>query len=233
MEVTCTRCHQTVQADSCYCPACGLPQLVYSAEAVPGQAVVEVGGEPVRDASDVDWKTALRAALTFAVPAALLSSMAPPLGSMGLFWMSAAAAWAVVLYMRKQRPAWITIGAGARIGLVTGLLGGWLAFAISGGVLFVDRFVMHQSSQLDAEWKSNVEASQQLTQQWSAGLGSTDAAQLQTTRAQIEGWMLSPEGHAGWEAFGFAFNSIFLVLFAIAGGALGARFLARSRRPEI
>ena len=45
--------------------------------------------------------------------------------------------------------------------------------------------------------------------------------------------MLSPEGHAGIEAFGFAFNSLFLIFFAVAGGALGARMLARARRPEV
>jgi hypothetical protein len=45
--------------------------------------------------------------------------------------------------------------------------------------------------------------------------------------------MLSPEGHAGIEAFGFAANAFFLLFFAAAGGALGARLLARSRQPEV
>ena len=233
MEITCTRCHQTVQADTCYCPACGLPQLVYTAEGVPGQAHPERRNEPVRDASTVDWKPALRAALMLAVPAGLLSSGVSPMGFLGLFWMSAAAAWAVVLYVRGQRPAWITIGAGARIGLVTGLLGGWLAFGVSGGALFVERFVLHQSSQIDAEWKTRVDMSQQMTQQWMAGTGPADAAQAQAARAQIQAFMMSPEGHAGIEAFGFASKSAFLLFFAIAGGALGARLLAPSRRPEI
>jgi len=45
--------------------------------------------------------------------------------------------------------------------------------------------------------------------------------------------MLSPWGHAGIEAFGYAGNSFFLLFFAVAGGALGARMLARTRRPEV
>jgi hypothetical protein len=167
----------------------------------------------------------LRAALLLAVPAGLLSSEASEAGRLGMLWMAAAAAWAVVLYMRGQRPAWITVGAGARIGLVTGLLACWLAFGVSSGQLFVQRFVLHQSSQIDAAWKAYVEASQQLTAQM--GLG--DAAQMQAQKA----WMLSPWGHAGFVAFGFAFNSVFLLLFAVAGGALGARLLARTRRPEV
>ena len=126
MEITCIRCHQTVEADSCYCPTCGLPQLVYSTEGEGGQAQPERWTEAVRDASSVDWKPALRAAMLLAIPAGLLSCGISPVSILGLFWMSAAAAWAVTIYVRGQRPAWITMGAGARIGLVTGLLAGAL-----------------------------------------------------------------------------------------------------------
>jgi hypothetical protein len=45
--------------------------------------------------------------------------------------------------------------------------------------------------------------------------------------------MMSPEGHAGIEAFGFASKSAFLLFFAVAGGVLGARLLAPRRRPEV
>jgi hypothetical protein len=225
MEITCTRCHETVQAENRYCPACGLPQLVYSAEPVPGQAQPARWDEPARDASSVDWKAALRTVLMLAVPAGILSSGASEAGHFGLFWMTSAAAWAVALYVRSQRRAWITIGAGARIGLVTGLMAGWLAFSVSGGALFVERFVLHKSSQIDAEWKAQVETSQQLTAQ----MGMADAAQMQAQKA----WMLSPEGHAGLETFNILFTSAFLVLFAVAGGALGARWMARSRQPEL
>lgn len=233
MEISCTRCHQAVEIENLYCPACGLPQLVYSVDNSAGPVQPENWNEAVRDASSVDWKAALRAALMFAVPAGLLSSSASPMAFMGLLWMAAAAAWTVVLYVRGQRPAWITIGAGARIGLVTGLLGGWLAFGASGGALFVERFVLHQSSQIDGDWKTRVALSQQMSQEWSAGLGQADAAEMESARTQIQAYMLSPEGHAGWEAFSFATNSIFLLFFAVAGGALGARVLARTRRPEV
>jgi hypothetical protein len=233
MEITCKRCHQTVEAENCYCPSCGLPQLVYAPDGAPGQLQPERSTEPVLDASSVNWKPGLRAALLLALPAGLLSSGLSPVGVLGLFWMAAAAAWAVVLYVRSQRPAWITIGAGARIGLVTGLLAGWLAFSISGGALFVQRYVLHQSGQIDGEWKSRVDMSQQLTQQWTAGMASADAAQAQAARTQIQTFMLSPEGHAGFESFGFAINALFLLFFAAGGGALGARMLIRHRRPEV
>jgi hypothetical protein len=210
-----------------------LPQLVYAPESSDGQAPVERWTDAVRDASAVDWKPAMRAALLLAVPAGLLSSGLSPLGFFGLFWMAAAAAWAVVLYVRGQRPAWITVGAGARIGLVTGLLAAWLAFTISGGALFVQRFVLHQSSQIDSEWKTRVDTSQQMTQQWTSELEPSDAAEAQSIRTQVEAWMLSPSGHAGIETFSLAFNAVFLLFFAAGGGALGARLLARTRRTQV
>jgi hypothetical protein len=233
MEITCTRCRETLHADNRYCPACGLPQLVYSAEAAPGQAQPARWDEGVRDASSVDWKPALRAALMLAVPAGLFSSVLSPLSSLGMFWMAAAAAWTVVLYVRSQRPAWITIGAGARIGLVTGILGGWLAFGASGSTLFVERVVLHQASQRDAEWKTSVEATEQVSQDLAARMGPAFAAQEQANRAQNHAWMLSPEGHAGSVTFDLASYSVLLLLFAVAGGALGARWMARTRQPEV
>src|SRR5579864_1994948 len=121
MESTCNRCHQPVDPESCYCAACGLPQLVYTTEGNSGPTQQERLTEAVSDASSIRWKPALRAAMLVAVPAGLLSSGLSPVGTLGLFWMSAAAAWAVMIYVRGQRPAWITMGAGARIGFVTGL----------------------------------------------------------------------------------------------------------------
>ena len=81
MESTCSRCHQTVQPEDCFCPFCGLPQLVYTADgsAAPGQP--ERVGEPVRDAGTVDWKPALRLALMLAIPAGALCSMYSPAGN--------------------------------------------------------------------------------------------------------------------------------------------------------
>jgi hypothetical protein len=229
MEVTCNRCHQSVEPESCYCPACGLPQLLYASEAGAGTTQPEKWNEAVRDASAVDWKPALRTAMLLAIPAGLLSCGISPVGVLGLFWMSAAAAWAVTLYVRNQHPSWITMRAGARIGLVTGLMAGAVAFSASGAALFVQRFVLHQAGAIDTEWQARVEASHQLTQQLATQMGVLDAARLQAQKAL----MLSPEGHAGIEAFGMASNALFLLLFAAGGGAMGARLLARSRRPEV
>jgi len=148
-----------------------------------------------------------------------------------MFWMAGAALLAVLVYMRRRRPGWITMGAGARIGLVTGLLGGWMAFAISGSALYVQRFVFHQADQIDGDWKTALLASQAMTQQWMAGMTTPEIAQAQTAKSLAIA--LSPEGHAAWAAVGFAGDAMFLLFFAVAGGALGARIMARAKRPEV
>jgi len=225
METTCTRCHQTVEPDKGFCPTCGMPQLLYSADAVPGQAPPERWNEPIRDASIVDWKRGMRAALTMAVPAGILCSLFSPVSIFGLIWMSVAAAWAVALYLRSQRPAWITTGAGARIGLVTGLLGGWIAAAASGITLFVMRFVLHEGKTLDETWQSVI--ADQVVRQWTqAGI---DAQSI----LMYKSWLLSPEGRAGAMLGAVLLLVTALIFFAVGVGALGARFQARSRRSSV
>src|SRR6202167_4985601 len=169
----------------CSCRQLLLPQLQYSAENVPGQAPPERWLEPVQDASIVDWKRAMRPALALAVPAGALCSLFSPVSIFGLLWMTIAAAWVVALYLRNQRPAWITIGAGARIGLVTGLLGAWTAAAASGISLFVMRFFLHQGKSLDVSWTTII-SDHVAPHMSSAGV---DAQTINI----YKGWLLSPE----------------------------------------
>lgn len=224
MEVTCSRCNSTMQKDSCFCPVCGLPQLVYSAEDNGGQNQPERWTEAVRDASSVAWKPAIRSALMLAIPAGILSNMLSPLSMFGMPMMAITGAWVVMLYMRNQRPAWITIGAGARIGLVTGLLGGWTATATTAITLFALRFWFHQGQFYDDLWQT---LSQQMSMQWtSMGVDSQTIAQMQKM-------LLPPEGRAAWLLAALTMLAMVLLLFAVAGGAIGARILARRRKPEI
>jgi len=46
-------------------------------------------------------------------------------------------------------------------------------------------------------------------------------------------WLLSPTGRGGWALGALSFLIAGLLIFAVAGGAVGARVLARTRRPEI
>jgi hypothetical protein len=207
---------------------------VYPADSDPGQTSPEHWGGAARDAGSVDWKPALRAALLMAIPAGVLSSEASPVGALGLFWMATAAGLAVMLYIRHQRPAWITLGAGARIGLVTGILGGWLAFGVSGGALFVDRSWLHQAGQIDEAYKTFVDVMRQKTHEMMAGMEPADVALFRRVWVTpLKAVALSPEGPAGLYTFVYGIYSVFLLFCAVGGGALGARLSARARRPEI
>jgi hypothetical protein len=223
MELSCSRCHQTVQEGNCYCPNCGLPQFVFSAENSPEAGQGERWGEAVRDANTIDWNSALRSTLPLAIPAGILCSMLSPLSLLGLLLMGATAGWVVALYTRSHRPAWVTVGAGARIGFVTGVVGSWTAAAVSGLSLFAIRFWLHQGGWLDGLWQNFVN-------QWQAqeAAAGADAQSIAVIKALIN----SPEGRAGFVLFLIAFLVGTLVLFAVAGGALGARMLTRARRSE-
>jgi hypothetical protein len=223
MELSCSRCHQTVQDGICYCPTCGLPQLVYSTESSGDGGQVERLDEAVRDANSVDWNSALRSTFPLAIPAGILCSMLSPMSVFGLILMGATAAWVVALYLRGHRPAWITVGAGARIGFVTGVVGSWTAAAVSGLSLYALRFWLHQGGAFDDFWQNVVN----LQQQQGVAVGA-DAQNLAAAKAL----MLSPEGRAGLILFTIAILMGTLVLFGVAGGALGARMLTRKRRAE-
>ena len=225
METTCTRCHQTIPAGTGFCSWCGLPQLLYSGEASsePGQPAK--WHEAVRDAGSVAWPAALRPALSLGVPAGVMCSFLSPVGILGFVLMGLAGAWVVSLYMRNQQPAWITLGAGARIGLVTGIVGSWTAAATTGITLFVLRFWLHQGRIFDDFWSNFV--NRQLTQQW-----DTMGVDAQTV-ATLKGMLLSPEGRSGWVLSALCFLTLGLLIFAVAGGALSARIQIRRRRPHL
>jgi hypothetical protein len=224
MEITCNRCHQPIPDQSCYCPTCGLPQLVYSSEETEKPAQADRWSEAVLDAGQVEWKQAIRAAMVVAIPAGILSCGFSPVGLLGLFWIAAAAAWAVSLYVRRQRASWITMGAGARIGLVTGILAGWLAFCATGLAFYSMRFMMHEGGTFDDAWTSKV--NQSFNQQFQAMSADAQAVTI------VRNLLLSPEGRAGVILTWMLMLEIGLLVFAVAGGALGARMMMRSRRPE-
>lgn len=225
MELTCSRCHQTVEAGASFCPTCGLPQLVYSSEGALDAAAQPVRwDEAVRDASSVAWRPALRAALALGIPAGVLCCFLSPIGIFGLLLMGATAIWAVSLYMRMQRPAWVTLGAGARIGLVTGIIGSWTAAATTGITLFAMRFWFHEGHVFDNFWQGLV--NQQLTQEWNA-MGADPK-----TTSMLKALLLAPSGRAAWVLCALTFLSAVLLVFATAGGALGARLQVKRRRPE-
>jgi hypothetical protein len=181
----------------------------------------------------ISWKPALRAAMMVGIPAGLLCSELTPIGpALGLFWMVSAAAWAVSLYVKRARLGRLTMRAGARIGLVTGVLASWLMLVVNGAYIWVERFVLHQGTRMDADWITQVEAGLQGNQLLFAQMGMATAQSAQVAQAS-RALMMSPEGHAGLVLWEFLAGAAFLTFFAMLGGAMGARFLGNRGRSGI
>lgn len=223
VELSCSRCHQTVQPADTFCPVCGLPQLVYTADGSSASGQAERWPEGARDAASINWKPALRAALALAVPAGLLCAALTSVGLIGLILMPFAAAWVVALYMRSQQPPWITVGAGARIGLVTGILAVWASAVTTGCTLYAMRFWFHQGKSFDDLWQTQIDQSSRQLSSFGMDTQTIAATKL---------LMLSPEGRAGAMLFNAGLLALAILGLAVAGGAVAARLFARSRRPQ-
>ena len=178
----------------------------------------------------VEWKQALRVVLLLAIPAGLIFGGTSFLGLLGLVWIAAAAAWAVLLYARSQRaakrPVLLTTGAGARIGLVTGLITGWISFASTAIMLYAKRFAFHQGKDFDDIWQAIVA---QYSQQWQqASAASQDPQTAGVFFKAFTAFLLSAEGRAGFTFGSLMAAEFVLVCLAVAGGALGAKLIIRT-----
>ncbi len=163
----------------------------------------------------------------------MLSGGVPVMGIFGLFWMGVAAAWAVALYARSQKQpqhaGWITAGAGARIGLVTGLAAGWVSFAASAVSLFAKRFLFHQGNDFDSLYQDQVA---KVSDQWQAASASSQDVQAAAFFKSASAWLLTPEGRVGTMLGGLLTLEAILVVCAVAGGALGAKLMVKQGARE-
>jgi hypothetical protein len=129
----------------------------------------------------------------------------------------------------------MSMGAGARIGLVTGLVAGWLSFGVNGIGLWVARFGLHQGAELDSLWTSGVQSyvdrNQQMLKEF--GITGAPAARSMQWAQTIHNSMLTVEGRAGFVLGSFMVFSALLLVFATVGGAVGARVLTSPRRPGV
>ncbi|MFC5863566.1 hypothetical protein ACFPT7_14765 [Acidicapsa dinghuensis] len=210
-----------------------MPQLTFS----PESATPATGGEPPpfyppgsQGVHNIVWRDAMKASLLLAIPAGLMC-LAPGGSLLSLFWMAGAAVWAVSLYSKRTHVAWISSGVGARIGLITGLIGSWLAICIHAVGLWMVRFQFHEGGQIDSLWNSQIQNWLQLEQRLLLQSGES-SADVTSYIHMLSGFISTPEARAGSIVGGYALIAAFLVLMAMAGGALGARFLTQPRRPR-
>jgi hypothetical protein len=234
MQETCHRCGAELPADSGespFCPHCGTPQLFLSLE----NQSVETGGDPAIGADgtpstgalppplprQVEWKTAIRCAALVAAIAAVLSLAAirvDALSMLSFLWIMSASLITLGFYQKRRPAAWMDVKVGAHIGVVVGIcLAVELGVAAVGAGL-MGRFVLHSMGNFDAQMSWIIAEGQRRSQEWASAPMPPALLALERT----------PEFHAGYALFYFAFGSAVLLVVSTLGGAFAG--LLRMRR---
>lgn len=216
MEQVCHRCNTALHRADPFCPHCGAPQLRYEA---PDEPVVSAAGPAQRLAgrnpNSLSGRDAILAAAALAVPAGILSAL---LGLVAL-WVLAGGIATIALY-RRRTGAQPTRGMSWRLGALFGVFAAAIATAVTGMQMLVQRYVLHQGAMLDQRYR---DAGQQLTDQLLRS--NPDAGTL--LPGFIHFWN-TPDGAAAMVLMNAAGVVVAILLFAAAGGALGARLTART-----
>ncbi|MGC2161157.1 MAG: zinc ribbon domain-containing protein [Silvibacterium sp.] len=217
MEQVCHRCGAALSESDPFCPQCGAPQLRYEApdEPVSSPNVLPAQRFTPRNPNAISWHDAILTAALVAVPAGVLSSL---LGLEAL-WVIAGGV-AVISFYRRRTGTLPNGRMGWRIGLLFGLFAAAIATAVDGISLLVERYALHHGSMLSQRY---YDLGQQLTDQLTRS--NPDAASA--LPGFVHFWV-TPDGAAAMVLINAAGLAISMLLFAAAGGALGARLTAKA-----
>jgi ribosomal protein L40E len=220
MDLVCHRCNATVDPDANYCLQCGAPQVRFVAQAEEA-TVTGVEGAAIRqpDAEvpgSIHWKLTTRIAALAALVAGILSTL---LAAGSVLWVAVGAIFVIGAYRRRQPHAILPPRSGARIGALMGLMAAAVALAGNAIFLVIQRYGMHQGKLIDTQLTAIVKQAAERATTMDSGAPIT----------AFTSYWLSAEGRIGLILLTMAFLSLLILLFAIAGGAIGAQ-IYRSRR---
>jgi hypothetical protein len=225
MDPVCHRCGTALNSpDELFCPHCGAPQLRYepTEEPAPSVAATQTAGRNFdMYSSKGAILSALMVAVAVAIPFSLLSSIYDSIS----LWAVGAGIVAVVVYHRRVGTA-PTGRQGWRIGGLAGVLTAAFSLALYSARLVIQRYAMHSD---DAQLLARTVGQQVAAVMNQAGRSNPQTADV---AAQYAHFWLSPDGSAAVALVGAAKFTFSLVLFAAAGGVIGARIAALGKRPE-
>jgi hypothetical protein len=218
VEYPCHQCGAAVEQGTAFCPQCRAPQIRV---AVP-EIVIPSGiasdstvtslpayfGAPLT--TRIEWSQALPATALAGLITALL--MMTPLAYFG-FGMLIGGSLSVVFYRRRVPAANVTPGMGARLGMVSGILGGGIFAAL----LSVGTTLFHAWDNVRAKLIEVVE--------------QTAARNPDPQTQQALEFFKSPDGIVLLLTTALIGALIAFVIFSGLGGALGAAFLRRKEHP--
>lgn len=224
MTSLCYRCSAALAADAAFCPECGAPQVRYLAQEDQDLPPAVLNGPRLHGDADrahsIHWKLAIRIAVVVATTVGILSSV---LAAGSVLWVALGAVIVVGMYRRRRPQALLNARIGARIGVVVGIVAAFVALAGNALLLVIQRFGLHQGNQIDVQLGTIVrQAAERAT--------SMDP---QAPVATFTNFWLSAEGRIGLILLTMAFLSVLIVLFAIAGGVLGAQVYRSPRDRKV
>ena len=212
MDLVCHRCSATLEPEAYYCRECGAPQIRYvveegeAAQMTPGVSV-NIQAATDGTGTSVSWKMAIQIAALVGTGVGILSAL---LAAGSVLWVAVGA----VVAARSVK-ALVTAGVGALLGLIAATV----AFAANSILLVVQRYGLHQGNEIDTQLTA-------IVKQAAARAATMDP---QAPVASFTNFWLSAEGRIGLILLTMAFLSALIVLFAIAGGVLGAQIYRSSR----
>jgi ribosomal protein L40E len=221
MDLVCHRCSATLEPEAHYCPECGAPQIRYvadegeAAQAIPG-TTINIQAGAAETSATVSWKMVIRIAAVVGTAVGVLSAV---LAAGSVLWVAVGAVVAMGIYHRRRPLTRLAPRVGARVGALLGLIAATVAFATNSVLLVVQRYGMHQGNEIDTQLTS-------IVKQAAARAANMDPQAPVTT---FTNFWLSAEGRIGLILLTMAFLSALIVLFAIAGGILGAQIYRSSR----
>ncbi|MGH9617633.1 MAG: hypothetical protein ACRD28_12905, partial [Acidobacteriaceae bacterium] len=199
---------------------CGAPQIRYVADQADTTQPVNGTGLNIDAAAEsakpLAWKTAIRIAVLVGAGVGVMSAL---LAAGSVLWVAAGAVIVVGMYHRRRPLTQLSPRLGARVGALVGLIAAAVAFAGNAVLLVVQRYGMHQGSQIDAQLTS-------IVKQAAARASAMDP---QAPVSAFTNFWLSAQGRVGLILLTMAFLSTLIVLFAIAGGVLGGQIYRASR----
>ena len=211
MEHPCYQCGSAVEDGIAFCPHCGAAQIRVANDEVqpPGDGVEILTPSGRVVPAGIQWSQALPAAgLAGLISAGL---MLIPLGAFGLGMISAGVL-AVLFYRRRHPNGTLSASMGARLGLVSGVLG----FAISAVFTAIEMLVFHSGGEVRAEMLERIE-------QYALQTSDPQAQQYLT-------YLKSPAGLALIMASGMVVTLFVFLIFSSLGGALAATMQRRRER---
>ncbi|MES2220664.1 MAG: hypothetical protein V4587_06830 [Acidobacteriota bacterium] len=221
MDLVCHRCSATLEPETYYCPECGAPQIRYVAEqgestqTVPGVSV-DIQAGAATSGAFLSWKMAIRIAAVVGTIVGILSAL---LAAGSVLWVALGAVLAMGIYHRRRPLAKLGPRIGARVGALLGLIAATVAIAANSALLIVQRYGLHQGTQIDTQLTA-------IVKQAAARAATMDP---QAPVKAFTNFWLSAEGRIGLILLTMAFLSLLIVLFAIAGGVLGGQIYRSPR----